>query len=184
MKKFLLNKLFTIILIAVAIIGVGKLIQKWSDRKNLETAPVLTDSENSKLIIDTSRKKVTSVTRDGDKQVIDVKDGVRDVVITVNKDGTISTYAPTKGFIFEPGISLGMDKHDTLLGVDIQWFYWRKLGLSSGIMAPPYSGLQLQDIRGYAAINYNLVNLKLPNTNFYVGYNTKSSVSTGVSIKF
>ena len=184
MKKFIANKIFILILIAVAIIGLGRLTERWRHNERIATSPVLTQAEKSKVIIDASKNKVTIVRRDGDKQVITEVSGSRKVSVTVTKDGELKVYAPTKGFIFEPGILFAQDEGGTMLGLDAQVFYWRKTGLLAGLSAPPRRGLLLQDIRAHVALGYNLADVKMANTNVFVGYNTKKSIMVGLRVRF
>ena len=182
MKKWIANKIFIIVLIAIAIIGIGKLANKWKQSKQIATTPILTDAEKSKVIVKPGRTEI--ITRDGDKQVIETKPGTRDTVVTVGKDGKVKVYAPTIGFIFEPGISFGIDEKDSLLGLDSQFFYWRKLNLLGGFAAPPYHGMKHKDIRAYAGISYSLMDIKLPNSSFFIAYNTKKAIMVGARVRF
>ena len=184
MKKWITNKIFIILLIAVAIIGLGRLIDKWRRDERIATNPILTQTEKSKVIIDTSKNKVTIIRRDGEKQVIRDISGSRKVSVTLTKDGELKVYAPTKGFIFEPGILFGMDSKNSLLGLDAQFFYWRRVGLLAGLSAPPRRGLLLQDIRAHIAFGYNMADLRMPNTNVFVGYNSKQSILVGLRVRF
>ena len=180
MKKWIANKVFWIVLIILAFIGLNYFASKQADRKKVAIAPVLTETEKAKFIIDTRKRKITIVRRKGDKQVIETITGIRDASMTVTKDGEVKTYAPTKGFVFEPGLSIGMDNQDVLLGLDAQFFYWRRLGLIGGVSAPPHSGLRIKDLRAHIALGYDLIS----NTSVYIGYNIKGSIQAGCRLRF
>jgi hypothetical protein len=184
MKKWIANKIFIIALIAIAIIGLSKLIDKWRRDERTATNPVLTQTEKSKVIIDSRSKKVTIVKRKGDKQVTKEVIGARKISVTLGKDGKLNVYARNKGFVFEPGVALGIDEKDSLLGLDAQFFYWNRLGLLSGMSAPPRDGLRIEDLRVHAGVCYVLDQLKMPNTSLFMGYNTKRRITLGARVSF
>ena len=177
------NKLIVIALIALAIIGLGKLKQYWDSRKDVITAPVLTEAEKSKVIIDTSKKRVTIVKRDGDKQVRRTIKGVRHIATTENIDGTISHKFINRGFLFEPGLILGTDSNDGLIGIDTQWFYWSDWGLTSGLSVP-YDTIRFNKLRVHVAFSYNLNIVKMNNTYLYAGIDTAKQIVFGTRISF
>ncbi len=177
------NKILITVLVVLATIGLVKLKTYWDLRKAVIIAPVLTETEKSKDVIDVRARTVTRVTRDGDNQVSTVIRGVRDVAITELKDGTIKTVTINKGFTFEPGLTLGTDSEDSLIGLDAQFFYWSEFGLVKGLMVPT-SNISLKKIRFYLAISYDLGRIKLHNTSAILGIDTKKRILLGARIRF
>lgn len=177
------NRILLIALIAIAIVGLVKLKHYWDLRNSVAISPVLTEAEQSKEVVDTKAKTVTIIERDGDKQIAVVKRGVRHIVTTVKKDGTVSKLYINKGFTFEPGLTLATDSKDGLVGIDTQWFYWANFGVTTGLSIPA-SRLSINETRVCLAISYNLSSMKLNNTSLFMGVDTKKQVVIGTRISF
>ncbi len=177
------NKIFIAALIAIAIFGLAKLKNYWDMRRAIVISPVLTETEKSKDVVDTRARTVTRIVRDGDKQKQKVIRGVRDIAYTVNKDGTVTSTILNKGFGFEPGVMLGTDSRDSLIGLDTQFFYWSEFGLTSGLSSS-ITEPSFRNLRLHLAVSYNLGRLKLHNTSTFIGYDTKREIIIGARINF
>lgn len=174
------NKIYVIILIAIAFIGLSKLKTYWDFRQSVVISPVLTQAEKSKEVIDLDARTITIIERDGDRQVRRTRRGVRHIATTLNKDGTIDRIIINRGFAFEPGLLLGTDSQGALVGVDTQWFYWSDFGLISGLSALT----TFKNPRLHLAVSYNLSSIKLNNTSLFVGVNTNKSLMFGTRLSF
>ncbi len=177
------NKIYTIILIALAIISLSKLKTYWDNRKDVITSPILTEAENSKDIIDVKNKTVTIVTRDGAVQKKKVIRGVRHIAYTEKLDGTIERKIINRGFTFEPGLFIGSDSKDALIGLDTQLFYWSEFGLVSGV-GIPIGGMKFNKLRLHMGASYSLARFKLGNTSLYAGADTSKSIVFGLRVAF
>lgn len=145
-------------------------------------APVLKEDEKEKIIIDTGKKKVTRVRRDGTKQETDIKDGARKVVITDPKDGgDLKLEVMNKGFCFEPGLALYYS--DTLrLGVDAQIAYYKNFGVLLG--AGVSMGDEPRTVRAHIGLSHALPLNFTDNTSVFVGIDNSKNVAGGIRIKF
>lgn len=167
---------------------------EYVQRKNLEqqiiTAPILKETENQKIIVDTNKKKVTVVKRgpigkgkDGKSgtEVTKVTEGARKVVITEDRDGTIRVVALNKGFCFEPGLALYYSD-SARLGLDVQLAYYKRWGVLLG--AGVNMGEEPRTIRAHVAVNYALPLSFMDNTSMFLGMDHKKEVVAGARLRF
>lgn len=164
-------------LVAIGII-IYPYYKDYKDLKRKEKiAPVLKPGEKVKVIKD--KNKVIIV----DKDETVIRHNPRDTVITVTDDGKVDVYAPIMGFIFEPGYCGFYTDDKFWIGIDSQWFYWRYLGINSGI--------GLTTSHNYLKLRLNVVSLSytpswkyMTNTSIYAGLNDKSDFLVGIRAKW
>lgn len=179
-----------IILILALIVGYKMVETRWL-KNEIKTSLTLKEGEQRKAVIDFRQKTMTTIIRDADgeeTQTMQNFAGLRTAVLTELSDGTVDVYAPTWGFVFEPGLNAFIADSRPHLGLDLQWFYWRRLGLSSGVGLGNKTS-EVRDrtlsINGYPfALNYNLPFRWTPNTNIFMGATLNKEATGGMSVKF
>jgi len=122
--------------------------------------------------------------------------GVRLASIEQFDDGSVKVRARNKGFGFEPGYGVFIVNGRPRVGLDIQWAYWKRLGLSSGAGVGGRKTKEVTDGTGEAkrsdlqwnvyplALNYNLPFRWTPNTNLFLGYLLQKQATAGVTVKW
>lgn len=170
-------------LVILIIIGLFKFFESKVLKENELASVVLKATEKRKAIIDFRHHTLTTITKDKKNEIIKFKSGLRTAVITESTDGTIAVYAPEAGLVFEPGLSAFYSNHYTHLGIDIQWAYWKRLGLSTGMGMTVLN--DTIDIDLYPiALNFNPPFNWTPNTNIFIGINADKDFVAGTSVKF
>jgi len=187
-----------VILVLILIVGYKYVENRWL-KQEIRTSLTLKEGESRKAIINFRQKTLTTVRRDKEgkeTQTVQNFSGLRMAVLTELEDGSVNVYAPVWGFVFEPGYTAFVANSRPRLGIDIQWFYWRRLGLSSGF---GLGGRRYKDavdgtgearrsdlqLAGYPiAFNYNLPFKWTPNTNLFVGGTHDKQFTTGVTVKW
>lgn len=179
MIKLLTNRL-SIVLILLGILLL-MLFPYWKDYRDLKRqkkmTPILKQNEKSKIIIED--KKVIIVSKDKTK----IKQGVRDIAVTVKDDGTVDVYAPELGFTFEPGYCGFYAKERFYGGIDIQWAYWRNFGLYSGIGITGDSD-DLFGAFNIVGIGYTLPWKLMSNTTVFTAINDSKKFSAGIRVRW
>lgn len=185
------------LIIGAALLAIVVAVRMWIDHRNrrdaVEFAPVLKENEREKIIVNTRSGMIRRVARrtptlggngpsgtpgrnPGEETVTDIS-GVRKVAVTIDKDGSVKVYAPTKGVIFEPGLAAFYSDENFRLGFDVQFFYWRRFGLNAGAgstLEKPYS------VKAFVAGSYNIYS----NTSVIVGITQTKEIATGVRVRF
>lgn len=169
-----------LVLLVVVYAG-NEYLQYRMRHEEILTSPVLKDDEKQKIIIDTNKKKVTLVRRDKDKQIVDVKEGARKIVVVEDKDGNINVTAITKGFCFEPGLTLYYSDR-ARLGLDAQVAYYKQWGVLLG--AGVNMGDEPRTVRLHVGVNYALPLNFLENTSVFAGIDHRKDATVGLRIKF
>jgi len=168
----------TVILLGIVGIILYPYYKLWKMKTyNEKVSLTLKDNEKRKIIIED--RTITNV----EKDKIEVKSGARTTVITVKNDGSIDLYSPTIGFICEPGYATFYSNEKLWVGLDIQWFYWRRIGLLSGI------GLRSEnhDLKGkinVLSLSYTMPFKILSNTSMYIGLNDSTKFLAGIRVKW
>jgi hypothetical protein len=145
--------------------------------KKLSPAPVLDPGQKAKIIIEPS--KVVSVTSKG---VVEAK-GVRQAVIAVTEKGDVIISAPQKGFIFEPGLCAFTTSERQYVGLDVQWYFWKRWGVYSGAGM----GTQSRQIRinvNLIGVGYTFNNKFFSNTSVFTALTLDKKLSAGIRVKF
>lgn len=189
MKKWLI-----IIAALVVLAAVFRACQhKRQGKDSVEYAPVLKENEREKIIVDTRAGTIRTVARNvgdgkgirhngssgyqtGEQTVTDIS-GVRKVAVTIDKNGNVEVYAPSKGVIFEPGLTAFYSEDRFRLGLDAQVFYWKRWGVNVGIgstVQAPYS------VKAYVAGSYNFYG----NTSIFAGITQSKEIGFGVRVRF
>lgn len=136
----------------------------------------LKPNEKEKIIIDHKKKTVKKLIRKNDGTVEKNKsEGVRDTTITISDDNTITIKERTRGFLFEPGIGLFYSKDTLNLGLDLQFLYWRKHGISVGLGTS-----KKYKLSSYLSYNYNFYS----NTSLFCGVNDEIRPIFGIKVAF
>ncbi len=122
--------------------------------------------------------------------------GVRLASIEQFEDGSVKVVARNKGFGIEPGYTVFISNSRPRVGFDIQWAYWKRLGLSSGLGIGGRKTKEVTNGKGEArkddlqwngypiAFNYNLPFRWTPNTNIFMGYLMQRQATAGISVKW
>jgi hypothetical protein len=111
-----------------------------------------------------------------------VYSGVRKAQFTELKDGEIEITVPTKGFTFEPGLTMAAG--DGLrIGADIQYFYWKRWGLTVGGTLPT-EGRTLDRFRGHLGLSWAPYWKWVPNSSIWAGIDTGADPIFGVRTRF
>lgn len=137
----------------------------------------LTINEKEKIIFNQKKKTITKVTRSNsgkmEKKIIK---GVRGIEISVpNIKGDVTITPRTRGYIWEPGLSLFYSKNKVNLGLDLQWLYWGQYGINTGFgISTSYK------YSTYFGISYNFYS----NSYFIVGVNDNLKPIIGFKISF
>lgn len=173
-------------IIVLGVVVIGLVTLRYCEKKQVDdtiiNAPVLKADEKEKIIIDTDKKKVTRIRRDGDKQVVDIGDGVRKVVITDPKDGgDVRVDIINKGFCFEPGLTLYYSDK-ARLGIDVQAAYWKQWGVLLG--AGVNMGDEPRTVRIHVGINRALPFDFIDNTTVFIGVDNRKDAVVGLRIRF
>lgn len=164
----------------LGLIGLLSHIRNASRKLNEAVSPILKDNEKEKIVVDTQSKTVTVVSRDGNKQVVNITEGTRNAVITEDNQGHLSVWSPTHGFVFEPGISV-FTSDRFRVGGDVQWYYWRSYGVLTGV------GVNLngkKDFDEYIAVSYNLPFHVVSDISIFTGYSVHKNLVFGLRDKF
>ena len=148
----------------------------------------LEDNERRKAIINFRENTLILVERDGEHTEVKLTPGLREAEIVQDLDGSVRVIAPTWGFVFEPGYTTFVSQGKPHVGLDIQWFYWRRLGLSSG-GGVRGATKQVKDrsleFGAYPlALNYNLPFRWTPNTNLFLGMDDQIKPTFGATVKW
>ncbi len=182
-------------LIAALIFGAYKYIETRSllSLFNGQKQQILSLQKGQKRMvkIDFRRKEMTTVVRkdDGSEDTITRHfSGLRRATIIENDDGSVELSAPTLGLTLEPGFSSFLSRGRPHLGLDLEWFYWRRFGLSSGAGI----GSRVEDRNDKSlsfgayplAINYNAPLKWTPNTNLFIGIDDQMNPTGGLSVKW
>lgn len=197
--KWLGKKIFGhfvwIIIVILALLFGYKIVENLSLKGllGLKTEQVfrLEKGQRRGVEINFRRKTMRTITRkeDGSEEVVAHNfSGLRRATIIENEDGTISIKAPTIGFIFEPGFSSFFSRGRPHLGLDLEWFYWRRLGLSGGVGFGSKSAGKDDKTLALAAyplaLNYNLPFKLTPNSNVFIGVDDQLQPIIGGSLKW
>jgi len=141
--------------------------------------------------IDFRRKQMTTIVRskDGSEETITRHfSGLRRATIIENDDGSVKVTAPTLGLTLEPGFSSFLSRGRPHLGLDLEWFYWRRFGLSSGAgIGSKVEGMDDKSLSLAAyplALNYNAPLRWTPNTNLFFGVDDQMNPTGGLSVKW
>lgn len=166
---------------------------KQCDKKKVEeiTNEKLEGKEKAAIIIDTNKGTVTTIRRkpgtaseDEDTASESTEsvsiDDARDLRISIDKDGTTIVTARTKGFTFEPGVSVG-EAEIIRAGVDVQWYFYKRFGVLSGLSL----NLDRYEPRFslYTGINYLPKSKYTQNTSFFIAYDTRRNIYFGIRIQ-
>ena len=133
----------------------------------------LKQDEKQKVVIDTKKRTVAVVTKDGVK----VKRGVRHAEVIEKKDGQTVVVAKEYGLCFEPGVGLGLGNGLGIVG-DVQFAYLKDFGAFAGVAYYPRN----HNVRGHLGLGYNLPFLS--NTSVYIAVDTNKSPVVVLSVKF
>jgi len=176
--------------IFITLFSVFKYYKHQSQKLRDMSMPVLTGNEREKLIINNATHTITKTTfvnninslKTGTlpSQVTQViSNTARTTIITEDVRGNLSIYNPSSGFLFEPGLCLFYST-DFKVGLDFQWFYFKRFGLFSGFGVNP----RTKNGDGYVSLGYTLPFSKFDNTSIYCGYSAKQSIILGCRVKF
>jgi hypothetical protein len=193
--KRIFNHIISWIILGLLLFGAYKYIEVSYLNKELKTTLSLQEGEKRKAVIDFRQKTLTTIFKkeNGDeRQVVTRLSGLRSAVLTELDDGTVDVYAPTWGLIFETAYSAFISQTKPHIGLDIQWFYWRRLGLSSGggVRGSTKKGQLVDEEKSLEfgayplAFNYNLPFKYTPNTNALIGIDDQLKLMMGVSVKW
>ena len=170
-------KSLLVIGLLLGLVGLLHHLRTQQNRDKEATSPTLKVNEKEKVIINNQTHTVTVVTPTGTK----VTEGSRHTVVTITKDNEIQVYSPQSGFIFEPGITQFHSDYFRV-GVDVQWYYFRRWGLLTGGGIDVNHTSRTFDF--YQAVGYTLPFETFSNTTLFVGYSMNRQVVPGVRLKF
>lgn len=180
--KSLKNSMFNLLLIAAAVMATMHYVGYKSDKKlaqQIDRNSPLTENQMRRLIVDLLRDQIILQQKD---KTTKVYSGVRKAVFTQDLDGEIDMYIPTRGWTFEPGMTL-VAGSGTHLGIDLQWAYWRRWGLVTGITVNAINRT-FNTVRAHAGVSYNIPNKFFPNTSFWGGVDTSGDPVLGIRTRF
>lgn len=141
----------------------------------------LAPDDKAKVIVDTKRHTITTVTRSPDgvlEHTISVTKYLAPTAsIEVKQDGTVVVTSRSFGTELSPwmGVSFDTEKHARItLGPN--WFYWRRYELGSGL------SIRTSDLdpRVFISASYNVY----ANTLLMVAVDNHKAVSLGLALKF
>jgi len=181
--KGLKETVFQTALIALAIVGTLHFIGNKSDSsraREIDAKSPLIEDQVRRLIIDFLRNQLILQEKGKDTKVYT---GVRKAVFTEIKDGSIEMDVPTRGWTFEPGLTLGASE-SLRLGVDVQWAYWRRWGMVTGFSVPAGRQRTLGKFKGHLGLSYNFYNKYFPGTSVWGGMDTSADPALGVRTRF
>jgi len=168
------NKIITIFIGITLLLGLATILDNCSNKTQFKEE--LKANEKEKVIIDQKKKTATKIVRKVDGTVETNRiEGVRKVEVSISNSGVTSIKTRNRGAFFEPGISLFYSKDQMNLGLEIQWLYWRKYGISIGF------GLShTSKCSAYISCNYNIYS----NSSFFIGLNDYIRPVVGLKVSF
>lgn len=184
-------KVRLVLYVLVAIALFHYCARKQAERDEVRYGTTLQEDDEEKIIFDQTRRTLLRVRRkvsdshnglgasatgsaEGVPLTVSKEVGVRKAAITIKKSGEVVVVAQTKGFVFEPGIAIAQGE-DLMLGVDVQWAYWKRWGSSGGIMVDRKGKPRL-----FVSANYNV----WQNTSFFVALDHRKDLAVGVRLSF
>jgi len=110
-----------------------------------------------------------------------ITSGVKYVDGSLFEDGHVEIKAKNKGLGLEPGI-VATAGDGLRLGLDLEWLYWRRWGIITGITYP-VARRSLDRVRGHTGISYDLPSKWLSNTSLYGGIDSTKTPTVGFRTK-
>jgi len=106
-----------------------------------------------------------------------ITSGVKYVDGSLFEDGHVEIKAKNKGLGLEPGI-VATAGDGLRLGLDIEWIYWRRWGIVTGVTYP-VRARSLNRLRGHTGLSYDLPSKWLSNTSIYAGIDSLKTPTIG-----
>lgn len=145
--------------------------QKVDRQEHLNTA--LLPNETRKLV--KKGNTLTLVHRDKDgREVKKIIKGARDFSVSEDINGKVTVYAPTKGWIFEPGLAVVGGSDRLRYGVDLGIAYWNNFTLGGIIATDSQFSIRI----GLVGM-YNVYS----NTSIFLGVDQTEDMMIGVRVR-
>lgn len=171
-----------IILVAAIIFGTLYFTGYLSDKKtakDIDKKNPLSENQVRRLIVDFLANQLI-VQEQGKKTK--VYTGIRKAEFTELRGGAIKMHIPTKGFTFEPGLTIGA-ADGLRIGGDIQYAYWRRWGLLGGATVPA-TQRSFNRLRLHAGFSYSPYWKWMSGTSGYVAIDTNKKPLIGLRTRF
>ena len=158
------------IFIAVGLLFYSILQQRLERQEKLNTS--LKPNESRKLVKKGNKLTLTRRDKDG-REIKKVIKGTRDFSVTEDDKGRVEIYAPNKGWVFEPGLALGISD-EVRYGADLQFFYWNNFGIAVNLLTNSDFSIRTGIVGLYDIYS---------NTSLFVGVDNKKDITFGIRVR-